>query len=203
MTGLRVPGDGFRYLMGKGDKFLLFLQIAFKHFAARAGYWCEIDVRRAEFGHALWQNKVGRWKVDMQTRAADGIRDPDFSDLKLAGSLLWALNKVQPVQNIMLPTLPQRAGLMGYGWAMPTMPRENSMIPHYPNESLAFAFVYFIHCTLEIRREEKKRVNFADPPLTDHFLRNLCFMLRENSPNPLELYMIFKAFDLYGLELPA
>lgn len=168
---------------------------------ASKGFRVECDARRIYLGHALWKNKVGRWKNDLEKNGQIKDKDKNVSDLKLAGSLLWAMNKVQPVSNISKLGQDQRDKLISVGVNCADAIDEKTLLTRFPNEAVIFSIVYHIFCFIELRRPEEKRIDFSEPPITQHFLRNFFFMLREESPGPLELYMIFKGFDLFGLKL--
>ncbi|MGI9400520.1 MAG: hypothetical protein ACR2O0_04630 [Rhizobiaceae bacterium] len=126
-----------------------------------------------------------------------------MSDLKLAGSLIWALNKVQPISSVRPLSESRKKSLEKKSVECTAQHAEDSLLLRYHNEAPVFSFVYNAFCAVEARRREPKRLDFSKPIISRHFTRNFCFILRENSPGPLELYMIFKAFDLYGMELPA
>ncbi|MDE2446639.1 MAG: hypothetical protein KGO94_10700 [Alphaproteobacteria bacterium] len=149
-----------------------------------------------------------------------------LSALKLTGQLLWCLNHCKPVANIFLLSQDRALELSKKGFFVPhhclppktiaisaakakdelrstaSLTKAPSLLETYPNELTAFRYVEFIFWNMQFARNEKARIDLSQPPMTRHYLTNLCYYLKCGNLSAENLYMIFKTFDLMGLELP-
>lgn len=206
-----IPGDGFNYFLRHQLQFELFFKLwSIRTFAAK-GLDVEYDPRRIHNGFLLWKDRAGLWGRELVQRRADDIEPENrswmpldeacekLSHNKQAGTLLWALNRVQPISNMHILSSERRDILRSRGFAVPHGVIASERLSRYYNEVTCFSFVQHVFWAIQAGRDLPRRVDLNAPPMTSHFLENICYLLRNKDPLPDNLYMIFKSFDLFSL----
>lgn len=206
---MKFPKGGLNYFLNNKLKFEQVLKLWLIYAAAEKGLHVSFDSRRISNAYALWKNRAGNWGRELSTRKMDrsdltqqfvDINDAasGLSHNKLAGTLLWALNRTQPISNLSKLS-DERKNQLQIAGVNYTTAGKLELITSFPNEFLMFQFVESVFWQMQEERNKTTRVELGDPPMTRHYLHNTCYYLRNCDPSPESLYMIFKTFDLMGL----
>ncbi len=154
-----------------------------------------------------------------------------LSPIKLSGQMLWCLNHCKPIEdifplsqdrtdelirsgvNVSNPVFSTRrsplAGVADFAASRAASettqpPRPDytyTLLETYPNELMTFRYVELIFWHMQYARNIDARIDLARPPMTKHYLTNLCYYLKCGNFTADNLYMVFKSLDLMGLNI--
>lgn len=127
-----------------------------------------------------------------------GVDDP--SHLKIFGHLLYSLTHSRMPDGsraVFFGVRPENLGNL----------KDRLFTIQYFHEYASFVIVYEMLCHAQRQRLETLRFDPLKPPMSRRFTRSMIDYLREwpegslaTGRTPFDLYMVFKAMDLYGVE---
>lgn len=198
-----VPVPGFIELLQSYERFQQTAQYVFFRVALRHGLVPEMNDTAMRKVHCEWREAVVGW--DGKTNELGAV-----SHIKMAGFLLWAFNEQEGSPVVGCRPFQEHdqdiVGRLGLAPNVVSLHQNGSVLRAFPTQALGFILVAAVFGNVQRGRQlhggMKVRVDWSNPPMTRHFLHNLCWYLYDHFPSKESLYMIFKSFDLYGMVLP-
>jgi hypothetical protein len=197
------PIPDFIAILQSYERFRLTAQYTFHRAALMHGLVPEIDDAAMRRVHEEWREAVMRW--DGKTNEFG-----DVSHIKMAGFLLWAFNEQEasPVTGFRpyRDTDADTIARLGLSDNVVALNQNGKLLRAFPTQILGFTLAASVFNAVQQGRNTHHgiaaRIDWLNPPMTRHFMQNMCWFLFEHFPSKETLYMIFKSFDLYGMVLP-
>lgn len=199
-----MPVPGFIELLQSYERFQLTAQYAFHRATLMHGLVPEIDEAAMRRVHSDWREAVVGWNGATNEFGA-------VSHIKMAGFLLWAFNEQEtPPVTACRPYREEADAAtispLGLAANVAALHQNGKLLRAFPTQVLGFMLAESVFANVQRGRNLHHginvRVDWSEPPMTRHYLQNMCWFLFEHFPSKETLYMIFKSFDLYGMVLP-
>jgi hypothetical protein len=199
-----LPVPGFIELLQSYERFRLTAQYIFHRATLMHGLVPEIDEAAMRRVHSEWIEAVVGWNGATN-------KFGDVSHIKMAGFLLWAFNEQENSPVTACRPYREEADAatispLGLAVNVTALHRNGKLLQAFPTQVLGYMLAASVFANVQRGRNRhhgiRTRVDWSDPPMTRHYLQNLCWFLFEHFPSKETLYMMFKSFDLYGMVLP-
>lgn len=204
--------NGIVGLLTGHDPLAVHFEYIVKRLAAKRGLYAEISHSEIRKAHKIWQDRIVSWTseiveqwLEMVGEEVDASTATTLSHMKKAGALLWALNHEDLGELIQFQQLDKQL--------IEKLQQQNieanvrdlyndaaQIYQAYPNQALSFSFTCIVFNHEQYLRGMDANYEYSNPPISKHYLQNMCWFLLSQRPSMESLYMIFKTMDLFGIK---